>query len=218
MTDLLTERIRVHDLLEVDCSELWTGEVFGLSCIPDWVQARPDLMTFVHVRRGVENEGWVPIGVRGTSRSQRWATVCHRHSIRSITPPERLLSEPIPDSRACLIPAFQALEDLKGLWSGLDFPWGPAGSVGYELLTHRKVTTAESDLDVVIHAQRRMTKSEAAHLSRLAECLPQRVDIRVETDRSGFLLREYANELTTRYVLRTGAGEILDQDPWNPGV
>jgi hypothetical protein len=77
------------------------------------------------------------------------------------------------------------------------------------------VATAESDLDVVIYASRRITKKEAAHLCDLATGLPGRVDIRVETSECGFSLREYASVSAKKILLRAPFGEILGEDPWN---
>jgi phosphoribosyl-dephospho-CoA transferase len=101
------------------------------------------------------------------------------------------------------------------LWADLNFRWGPAGSIGFELLTGRQVATAESDLDVVIYAPRRMAKKEATHLCDLVTDLPGTVDIRVETSECGFSLREYASVSTKKILLRTPFGEILGEDPWN---
>jgi phosphoribosyl-dephospho-CoA transferase len=215
MVNALTQRIRVHDLLEVDAERLLAAEELHEDRPPEWVSATLHATPFLHVRRGVESDTALPAGVRGASRAQRWATVCHRTLIRSVTTPAQLLAFPIPAARAASITAMQSLRQLTTLWADLNLRWGPAGSIGFELLTGRQVATAESDLDVVIYAPRRITKKQAAHLCDLATDLPGTVDIRVETSECGFSLTEYASVSTKRILLRTPFGEILGEDPWN---
>jgi phosphoribosyl-dephospho-CoA transferase len=215
MVNALTQRIQVHDLLEVDAERLLAAEELHEDRPPEWVLVCLHATPIVHVRRGVESDTALPVGVRGTSRAQRWATVCHGAFIRSVTPPEQLLAFPIPAARAALIPALQSLLQLTTFWADLNFRWGPGGSIGFELLTGREVATAESDLDVVIYAPWRIAKQEAAHLCDLVTDLPGTIDIRVETPRCGFSLREYASVSTQKILLRTPFGEILGDDPWN---
>ena len=45
---------------------------------------------------------------------------------------------------------------MEERWADLPLPWGPVGSVGFELATGRKVTTEVSDLDIVIRAKQRI--------------------------------------------------------------
>ena len=215
MVNALTQRIQVHDLLEVDAERLLAAAELHEGRPPGWVGACIHSTPFVHVRRGIESDTALPVGVRGASRAQRWATVCHTAFIRSVTSPAQLLSSQIPAARAASIPALQSLRQLATLWADLSFCWGPGGSIGFELLTGRPVATAESDLDVVIYAPRRIAKKEAAHLCNLATNLPGTVDIRVETSKCGFSLREYASISTKKILLRTPCGEILGEDPWN---
>jgi phosphoribosyl-dephospho-CoA transferase len=215
MVNGLTQRIQVHDLLEVDSERLLAAAELHQDRLPEWVPACLHATPVVHVRRGMERDAALPVGVRGVSRAQRWATFCRRAFIRRVTSPGHLLAFPFPASRASSIPALQSLRELVTLWADLDFCWGPIGSIGFELLTGREVATAASDLDVVIYAPRRIAKKEAAHVCGLVAYLPARVDIRVETSNGGFSLSEYANISTQKVLLRTPFGEILGEDPWN---
>jgi phosphoribosyl-dephospho-CoA transferase len=215
MVNALTQRIQVHDLLEVDSERLLTAAELHQDRPPGWVSPCLHATPFVHVRRGIDRDTAIPVGVRGVSRAQRWATVCRKAFIRRVTSPEQLLAFPFPASRAASIPALQSLRQLVTLWADLNFRWGPAGSIGFELLTGREVATAESDLDVVIYAPRRIAKKQAAHLCGEVAYLPSRIDIRVETSKCGFSLREYASVSTQKVLLRTPFGEILGGDPWN---
>ena len=117
-------------------------------------------------------------------------------------------------SRATSIPALRTLSLLTQRWKALDSPWGPGGSVGFELATGRPIVTPQSDLDVVIYANERMTVNEARLLRDSTQGLPAPVDIRVETPTCGFSLVEYASRAPAAILLRTASGALLGADPW----
>lgn len=58
-------------------------------------------------------------------------------------------------------PCFCTLQLLKNRWIGLDHDWGPGGSVGFELATGKPIAKAESELDIVLYAERRVPVDEA---------------------------------------------------------
>jgi phosphoribosyl-dephospho-CoA transferase len=101
-------------------------------------------------------------------------------------------------------------------WQSLIYPWGPAGSLGFEMATGQQTTTMQSDLDVVIYADHPLSRRDAQRLLASADDLEVRVDIRIETPVCGFSLTEYATSPTKTILLRTVAGPILAHDPWNP--
>jgi phosphoribosyl-dephospho-CoA transferase len=170
---------------------------------------------FVVVRRGRATDQEIPIGIRGAVRNQRWAAFCHRTWVKSILTPPQLLTRTVPTLRADATPAFGALHVLKDRWMDLDHPWGPGGSIGFELATGRHVVKPESDLDIVIYAERTMTKEEARSLYARTMNLSVAVDIRVETRACGFSLTEYARAGSARILLRTPDGLELGNDPWS---
>src|ERR1700683_5759745 len=61
-------------------------------------------------------------------------------------------------------PAMRALQKMCDRWAALALSWGPAGSVGFELATGRRVTNEESDLDLVVRAPQRIAFKEARFL------------------------------------------------------
>jgi len=67
-----------------------------------------------------------------------------------------------------------------------------------ELASAGDVATPESDLDIVLYAERRMTAEEAKSLCDRAMSLPAVVDIRVETPVCGFSLKEFAGRAPQR--------------------
>jgi phosphoribosyl-dephospho-CoA transferase len=105
---------------------------------------------------------------------------------------------------------------LMNAWQSLTYPWGPAGSLGFEMATGQQTTTMKSDLDVVIYADHPLSRRDAQRLLASADDLETKVDIRIETPMCGFSLTEYATSPTKTILLRTVAGPVLAHDPWNP--
>jgi phosphoribosyl-dephospho-CoA transferase len=203
--------VRTHDLLEIDANVF----IAGNASAPGWVKEALRKTPFVVVRRGRTTDQEIPIGVRGTERNHRWPAFCHPTWIKSILTPPQLLTGTIPRLRADAAPALRALQFLKGRWIDLDHPWGPGGSVGFELATGRHVVKPQSDLDVVIYAEEKITRAEARSLQARTINLLVAVDIRVETLVCGFSLIEYARGDPAGILLRTPDGLVLGNDPWS---
>jgi phosphoribosyl-dephospho-CoA transferase len=215
---------RIHDLLDIDTERFLEAN----SSVPAWVAKSLRHAPFVVVRRGpISAVQGIAVGVRGPQRNERWPALCHPDLFRSVLTPPMLLtrlvtaspsapaSRPTPPIRVGAIPALRTLTLLADRWKALDFPWGPGGSVGFELATGRPVATPQSDLDIVIYAETRMTHDEARVLHESARGLPAAVDIRVETPTCGFSLTEYANAAPLAPILlRFAAGTALGPDPW----
>jgi len=202
--------VRTHDLLEIDAKRLLSSQASA----PKWVERELRESPFAVVRRGLATGYEIPIGVRGTGRNQRWAAFCHPNLVKSVLTPSQLLTRAIPPSRANAIPALRALDLLKKRWMENVLLWGPGGSVAFELASGRHVAKPESDLDIVINAERRMTAEEAKSLCDRAMNLPAVVDIRVETPVCGFSLKEFAGRSPAAILLRVPRGIVLAEDPW----
>lgn len=195
---------RVHDLLQIDPALLTSG----YRAEPHWVQETLFVCPWVVVRRAQTSRGHIPVGVRGTTRSDRWGGFCDESQIRVIARPGQLL----PSSGRT--PALRALQKMCDRWAALALSWGPAGSVGFELATGRRVTNEESDLDLVVRAPQRIAFEEARFLLDRTLGLEVKVDVRVETPLCGFALEEYALESSPRILLRYAEGARLGEDPW----
>ena len=204
---------RPHYLLAVDPKQL-IESVYKYSSMPEWVEEQIRTTPFVVVRRGLATGQEIPIGVRGKERDQRWAASCHPKLVKSIITPSQLLTRPISTSRVNATPALRTLDLLKERWIDLDRPWGPGGSIGFELATGTHVVKPESDLDIVIYATRRITADEAKSLCARAKDLPAVVDIRVETPVFGFSLWEFASESPAAILMRAPNEIMLGTDPW----
>jgi phosphoribosyl-dephospho-CoA transferase len=196
---------QVHDLLQIDYSSLSSG----CGAEPSWVRQTMLNCPWVVVRRSQTASDFVAVGVRGENRSERWAASCEKSLVREIVRPEELLRTSSDVRRK---PALRSLQEMSERWANLTLPWGPGGSVGFELASGRKVTTEASDLDLVIRAQRRITVEEARFLLDRTQGLEAKVDVRVETPVCGFALEEYVS--SAEILLRYPDGGRLGEDPW----
>ncbi len=203
---------RIHDLLEIAAEPFLEAH----SPAPDWVAEHLRETPFVVVRRGrVPAEQGIAVGVRGAQRNQRWPGACRPDLVKRILTPQTLLGLEAAELRAGALPALRSLSALRERWKSLDLPWGPGGSVGFELATGRPVVNPQSDLDVVIHAETRLTIVEAAHLLDSAQGLAAAVDIRVETPLCGFSLAEFVGRGTAPILLRFASHVALGTEPWS---
>jgi phosphoribosyl-dephospho-CoA transferase len=144
---------RVHDLLQVDAHAFTADSVPQ----PAWVGKTLISCPWVVVRRGQAPVGQIAVGVRGATRSERWAGFCDERLIKKIVRPEEALVMSQSSTRVYRTPSLKALREVIDRWQGLGLPWGPTGSAGFELTSGRQVTTETSDLDVVIRASQRIT-------------------------------------------------------------
>ncbi|MGC1302704.1 MAG: hypothetical protein WA840_10050, partial [Caulobacteraceae bacterium] len=62
-------RLFAHDLLRVAGG----ARLIADGVQPDWVEGALAGAPWVVVRRAGLRDGWVPVGVRGVARNQRWA-------------------------------------------------------------------------------------------------------------------------------------------------
>jgi len=208
--------IRPHYLVKIDTAAISFGNSSFNESVPASVRRELEETNFVVVRRGVITESWVPIGSRGPQRFQRWAAWYPRYAIQEIVKPMDLLTRINIVNDRNVSPARRALQSLMHSWQSLTYPWGPAGSLGFEVATGQQTTTLKSDLDVVIYADHPLSRRDAQRLLASADDLEVTVDIRIETPMCGFSLTEYATSPTKTILLRTVAGPVLAHDPWNP--
>jgi phosphoribosyl-dephospho-CoA transferase len=206
--------IRPHYLVKIDTAAISFANSSFSESVPASVRRELEETNFVVVRRGVVTENWVPIGIRGPQRFQRWAAWYPRYAIQEIVKPMDLLTQVDPLNDRDVSPARRAFQSLRNAWQSLSYPWGPAGSLGFEVATGKQTTTMHSDLDVVIYADEPLSRRNAQRLLAAADDLEVTVDIRVETPTCGFSLTEYATSPTKTILLRTVDGPVLDDDPW----
>ena len=202
---------QVHDLLQIDAQALTADNVLQ----PAWVRETLISCPWVVVRRGQAPVGQVAVGVRGATRSERWAGFCSEGLIKKVVRPEELLVTSRSSTRIHRTPPLRALQEVIERWQGLSLPWGPTGSVGFELASGRQVTTETSDLDLAIRAPHQLNAEKARPLWNWVTDLQAKVDVRIETPICGFSLEEYVRASSARLLLRFPDGLRLGNDPWS---
>ena len=185
---------------------------------PAWLADALRVAPYVVVRRDTVPAGTIPVGARGSLRAQRHAFVIRQSDVIACICPEALANRtPAPPRFA--LPAFAALARVRDELSRFGLPWGPTGSVGFELATGRPSVTPTSDLDLLIRCAAPLGRDAAVAIHRAlnmaAEAAHVRVDAQIDTPRGGFALSEYASG-KPRVLLRTNSGPLLDDDPWRP--
>ena len=194
---------------------------------PSWVGPALRRTTWVVVRRVRIQAGRIPVGVRGRTRSQRFAAWLAAADIAERRSPEELWdsveNRPAPglacapeQTRTEAVPALAALARVAPLLAIRGYRWGPGGSVGFELATGVATATAASDLDVILRQARRLEPDEARALyaALVDAAAPARIDALLETPRGGVSLADLAAAPTHILLVRTPDGPRLAADPW----
>jgi len=206
----MTQLFSPHDLLRIDSSSLAHSVVTEDAADSLAARACLERTPFAVVRRALQRNGQIPIGIRGRSRSQRHAAWLKPQAVSEVITPMSLLVSDATRSE----PAFAALRTLRQRWRTLGFSWGPTGSVGFELACGVATVTPTSDLDILLRAPHAISRVEAQTLSAATADLGCRVDIQIETPHGAFALQEFVNN-SSPLLLRTSCGPVLVRDPWH---
>ena len=196
---------RPHDLLWLKPGAALEG------ILDDWVaqQWNPNLPLVV--RRDVNHQGRIPVGVRGNRREQRAAGWVQASDVRRQMTPDMLAEHTrLLDSPFCSLPPVQAALKLTGQNWG--WQWGITGSTGFALATGVAVLHADSDLDLLIRAPEPLSREALLHWQSSVMALPCRADTQVETPYGAFALNEWLRE--GRVLLKTDHGPRLTASPW----
>jgi len=204
------DALHIHDLILLGSETAVTSTDGGPAC----PYINPNQRPWGVVRRGRISDGLIPVGVRGSQRHERCAGFTGLSKVLEIRRPDQLRLLLAEDSRRAL-QAFQTLSYLESHLVGLDMTWGPGGSVGYELASGIRAVRAESDLDFILFAPRKLEIIEAQDLWRMISSAPGKVDALVETPFCGFSLEEFVTASPRNILLRTIDGRALGSDPWN---
>ncbi|MFH0274954.1 malonate decarboxylase holo-ACP synthase [Vibrio jasicida] len=199
----------VHTLLWVDALA-----AFEPTATPEWY-SKHDSERPVVVRRAQHPE-FIPVGIRGSNRSERAAAwVTPASVVRSLSPEQLVQSCPRYDqySRHPLKQT-AALESISQIFARLNIRWGVGGSVGFELATSIITANDNSDLDLIAYLPQMVSDSILAQLWQELSDLPIQMDVQIETEHGAFALREWLQRNGQAVMMKTPYAPILVKDPW----
>jgi phosphoribosyl-dephospho-CoA transferase len=202
--------VRPHDLLRL-------ADGTGLSheeSVPAWVPKSLARAPWVVVRRARGPAGLIPVGVRGSTRAQRFAALLAPDAVAARVTPEDLIVGRVWHHmpRAGRLGSLQVLDTVDELFAALGLAWGPTGSVGFELTTGVAAASTASDLDVVVRAPEPLPLGNAREIADYLNRFPVRVDAQLDAPAGAVTLADYVRG--GRILLRTPDGPILTRDPW----
>ncbi|WP_211461693.1 malonate decarboxylase holo-ACP synthase [Collimonas silvisoli] len=208
-----------HDLLWIEDAKALTT----VTPLPPWASADRLLRAPVVVRREkVDDPRLVPVGLRGKTRSERFAAYLERDAVARCIRPETMVEHApayIEEQRSRLR-AFEALAVLAPALDATGLPWGPTGGVGFQLASRLPVVREDSDLDILLRSHAPLSAAQMLGLRMICSSPICRIDIQVDTGNGAFSFSEWANvnaqwaNRNGRVLLKTDAGPVLTTDPW----
>lgn len=199
--------MRPHDLL-------WLSPQSGIA-LPDWGKAEWPVV----VRRAdPAGRPLLPVGLRGPMRHQRQAAWVAPTAVERHCAPEALAhGRPWESAAQRDIACLEALALLAPMLDEIALPWGPTGSVGFALASGVALLRPDSDLDLLLRADKSPHPDQIEGLMALKACARCRLDIQIDTGRGGFALDEWLAGRRT-VLLKTAKGPRLVADPWHPAA
>lgn len=179
---------------------------------PTWVAEALRVEPPVVVRRAQGVAGMIAVGVRGQSRDQRFACWMPLTAVTGCVRPEQLIELQQAQKQRDW-PLFEALAQLTGPLNQSGLRWGICGSLGFQLASAIEVTHPASDLDLLIRAERPMSRSQAKTLLALLDNAPAAVDVQLQCPAGAVALREWASG-SSKVMLKTQTQPLLVSDPW----
>jgi phosphoribosyl-dephospho-CoA transferase len=197
----------VHDLLRL-------RDPVGLMSrgpVPAWVNDALSRAPWVVVRRAPLEGAFIPIGVRGQSRGERFAAFTDSSSVvESVSPEELALTKAWQTAvRREALPAISALPLVHAILQTSALRWGPVGSVGFELASGLPVAHPTSDLDLVVRlSDFSIPPATTEKLLEINHRIEVRIDVLLETPEGAISLPEYVGNQPT-LLLRSVQGPKL---------
>ncbi|OTG94859.1 phosphoribosyl-dephospho-CoA transferase [Acinetobacter sp. ANC 3832] len=195
--------LQAHDLLWGMTLDFLTKDA------PDWVKNTVRQGHPVVVRRALTNATEVAIGIRGLARNERYAAHMPIASITKQLKPEALTDVNLQDFPH-LMTQLQAIQKILNQENWI---WGYTGSVGFELATHLKTVTKNSDIDLLIRTDEFLQKDKAQRLMQQLEKTQLKLDVQLQTPNGGVALKEWAR-MTGKVLLKRNDGAVLVNNPW----
>jgi len=181
--------------------------------VPDWAHEVLDAGWPVVVRRAMHQDGLIPVGIRGHTRSERWAGWLPANAVTRAVAPEALCNlTPQRD-----LPVWQALAKLRPTLDATGLTWGITGSAGFELATGIPALHASSDLDLLLRTPQPFSREQARTLWAECKTAPCRIDLQLQTPNGGLALAEWAG-YAARVMVKTRHAPRLMNNPWECGT
>ncbi len=203
--------LRAHDLLWVSEMPTATGD----APLPDWAIAACRQGAPAVVRRAPRGpDGSIPVGLRGSARSERCAANTHVSAITRAVTPEALAANVMDIAHDTPFAALRTLRALAPALNALGWAWGPTGGAGFALASGLPVLHAQSDLDLVVRMPQAPSSEQRDHLVQVLSSAECRVDLQIDTGHGGFALRDWLTS-PRQTMLKTDHGPRLVADPWS---
>jgi phosphoribosyl-dephospho-CoA transferase len=203
--------LRVNDLLRVNSVKNLNGDFSHASWVLEAVARAP----YAVVRRAPLINCFIPVGIRGSDRSQRMAASVLWDHVEEVITPEQLVKSRLWRNNEHIreTSMFHALERIESILKPYGILWGPVGSVGFELACNVPVVTKTSDLDLVLRTPSPLLIEDAKDIQKQILAVPVKTDIQMETPNGSVALEEY--QRGRDMVLRTLDGPKLVDNPWS---
>lgn len=195
--------LQAHDLLWGMTLDFLTKDA------PDWVKNTVRQGHPVVVRRALTNATEVAVGIRGGARNERYAALMPIAAITKQLKPEALTDVNLQDFPHLMT----QLQTIQKILNQENWIWGYTGSVGFELATHLKTVTKNSDIDLLIRTDEFLLKDKAQRLMQQLEQTQFKLDVQLQTPNGGVALKEWART-TGKVLLKRNDGAVLVNDPW----
>jgi phosphoribosyl-dephospho-CoA transferase len=209
----MSPELETHALLRIAAATLLVCDAPP----PEWVRAALRRAPWVVVRRAPRRSGLIPVGVRGVTRSERFAAWLPEAAVHECLTPLQLAQQRLwrDHPRRAEAPALAALDTVETVMQRqqLASRWGPTGSVGFELASGCPTATAHSDVDLAVWLDRPLPRRLARALLAQLTGLVVRADVLLETPLGALALTEYAGAAGP-WLLRAAGGACRAEDPW----
>lgn len=198
-----------HDLLFLSPQTLLQDEA------PAWAQDSIKEGLPCVVRRDSFSLEKIPVGFRGTKRSQRYGSfISSQDVLKKFSPEdavELLLTTELKSPQLDYLKDFsefiQTNENLKN-----SVIWGISGSFGFSLAVRKQYFRDTSDIDLIVRANNEEKLNCLASLNSWILTPKFQLDIQIQTSKGGFSYKEWLR--TKKVLLKTNTGPLLTDNPW----
>ncbi len=200
----------VHDLLRLRDP----GDFVSRVPVPVWVKESLSWVPWVVVRRAPMEGEYVPVGVRGESRNNRFAGFIHSSSIIECVRPHQLSVSRAWERgvRRDELPAMRVLPFVHEIFRASELHWGPVGSVGFELATGVQVAHRTSDLDLIVCLRDFLVpQAIAVNLASILQRTEVRIDLLLETSEGAISFREYMSGAPNLILRRVNGPKLVSK-------